>query len=340
MVSLFSLKIIDKYLHSMHTNRSGLNRLLTIGGSLVIYAAVLVFLGDYLEVSANYFIILPLIAAAFSFGLPGGIIAGALGLPLNLLIFKFTGHPEYSPSSSMIAEITGILIGAVLGYLSDYYFRLEVEIQKRREVENKLQQSVAEKEILIQEIHHRVKNNLNLVKSLIQLQINRSKNKVFREESERLINRIFSIARVHDKLYRWNTDIEPSLSEYLPELVNDIVTGLNSESVKISYAIDIPETRLSIEQATSLGLILNEVLTNTIKYSFPLVKDPELIVKVSGDAEAITIELKNNAPTFIPEENENDGLGLKIVKTLCSQIDAQYSWVPGNGTTFRLVMPV
>lgn len=340
MIERISFKPLDKFLHNLHTNRSGYNKLLTIGSCLIVYFLIIFVFGNYLKVSSNYFIILPLIAFAFSFGLPGGVVAGIAALPVNLLMFNIIGHPEYSPDSKLIAEFSGLIIGAVLGYLSDYYFDIENEIEKRRQAEELLNQSLAEKEVLIQEIHHRVKNNLNLVKSLIQLQINRSDNEVFRKESEKLINRIFAISRVHEQLYRGNKVIEPSLREYLPPLIEDVVAGLNSSNIAVSYDINIPDIHLSIEQAASLGLILNEVLTNAIKYSFPLVENPELIVRLYTSADKTIIELQNNAPTYIPEENENSGLGLKLIKTLCLQINSEYQWVPGNGTTFRLILPV
>lgn len=337
--SRFSIRKIDRFLHNLHTNRSGLNKLLTIGTSFIFYTAVILIFGNRLKVSSNYFIVIPLIAVSFSFGFKGGISAGILALPLNLFMFYILGHQEYAPESKIIAELTGIVIGTVLGYLSDYYNEIEIEITRRRIAENKLQQSIKEKEILIHEIHHRVKNNLNIVKSLIQLQLNRSEDINFKGEAEKLIKRVYSIARVHEHLYKGHKVIEPSLGEYIPTLVNDILAGLNESSLVVQYRIDIPVIKISIEQATSLGLIINEVLTNAIKYSLCLVESPRLEVVLRLDTGRIIIELINNAPTFIPRGDDYHGLGLKLIKTLSDQLDADYAYVPGNGTTFRLSMP-
>lgn len=334
-----SIKNIDKLLQHIHTRRSVKDKILTIGVSLILYAGIILLFGNVLKISSNYFVVIPLIAFAFSFGFTGGTVSGILALPLNLLMFRLLGHPEYSPESKLIAEMTGIIIGTVLGYLSDYYYEIEVEIQRRRAAEEKLTVTVHEKELLIQEIHHRVKNNLNIVKSLIQLQINRSKNQEFIMESEKLIQRIYSISRVHEQLYKGSDIAEPSIGEYIPTLVDDIMSGIDEGRVKISYSIRIPQTRISLEQATSLGLILNEVLTNAIKYSLALVESPEIEVIIYKTGHMIIIELVNNAPTFIPSTDDYKGLGIKLIKTLCSQLNADYEYLPSRGTTFRLTLP-
>ena len=335
----FSIGIIDKFLHNLHTSRSGFKKLVTIAGSLLIYAAVILIFGNFLKVSSNYFIIIPLIAFSFSFGFIGGILSGLFALPLNLLMFYLLGHSEYSPESKLIAELTGIIIGTCLGYLSDYYNEIEVEIERRRIAEERLQQSLVEKDILFHEIHHRVKNNLNIIKSLIQLQINRSENQEFINEAEKLIRRIFSIATVHEKLHRDRRIAKPVLNEYVPSLVADILSGIDDGNLAVSYRVDIPETLIDIEQATSLGLIINEVLTNAVKYSLSLVESPELEVILKSESGKIVIELVNNAPTFLPGKDDYNGLGLRLINTLCKQLDAEYAYLPGNGTTFRLVLP-
>lgn len=332
-------KNVDRFLKNLHTNRNGFNKLIIIGISLVIYTAVLLLSGKFLGVSANYFIVIPMVSVTFSFGFWGGLISGAFALPLNLLMFYLIGHPEFSPASKLIAEITGLAIGTVLGYISDYYYEIETEIERRRKAEMKLQQSLSEKEILIGEIHHRVKNNLNIVKSLIQLQLNRSESPQFIAEGEKLINRIYSIARVHDQLYKDSNSAFSMLDKYIPQLVEDILTGLGQGELEVKYFIESKDVEMNIEQASSLGLIINEVLTNAIKYSLVLVESPRLEVYLRVESGKIIIDLKNNAPTFIPEGDDYTGLGLKLIKTLCSQLHADYEYLPGGGTTFRLSLP-
>ena len=161
---------------------------------MLIYAALVWCSGSALGVSNNYFVILPLLASAFAFKLPGGIAAGALALPANLALFALMGHPEFSPASKIMAEMAGLIFGLAVGFLADYFGKVEAEIESRIATEESLRAVLAEKEILLREIHHRVRNNLNIIKSLVQLQKSRSSNPEFIEAADELIGRIFAIA--------------------------------------------------------------------------------------------------------------------------------------------------
>ena len=139
--------------------------------------------GTYLGISANYFVILPVLIVSLVCGFPGGLIAGVCALPANLFLFWLLGHAEYSPASKIIAELSGVFVGSAFGFLSDYFRKMIREMEKRKEAERELRRSLGEKEILLRELQHRVKNNLNLIKGLIQLQRNRSSDPAFREAS-------------------------------------------------------------------------------------------------------------------------------------------------------------
>jgi hypothetical protein len=111
----------------------------------LIYAAILFIFGDSLAVSSNYFVIIPLTAAALGFGHWGGLAAGLLALPLNLLLFRALGHPEFSPASKLIAEFSGVAVGLVFGFLADYFREIEREIKKRMATEEALARDLSGK---------------------------------------------------------------------------------------------------------------------------------------------------------------------------------------------------
>jgi glucose-6-phosphate-specific signal transduction histidine kinase len=192
---------------------------------LAAYAALFYFLGDRLGVSANYFVILPVLVSALCFGTVGGIVGGLLGLPANLALFALIGHLEYSPESKPIAEVSGILVGFAFGYLADFFKKLEAEIRRRRAAELRLVLALEEKELLLRELHHRVKNNLTIIKSLVQLQRNRSSDPEFLESTDQLIGRIFSISLVHDLLYRHDKPLSMDLEDYLRGIATNVVAG-------------------------------------------------------------------------------------------------------------------
>ena len=164
--------------------------------SLLLYFSIIILGGENLGISSNYFVFLPLIATSIIFGYYGGIIAGILALPVNLVLFRIIGHMEYSLDNLIITEIFGILLGTTLGYVSDFFKKMMKEMERRRVSEIALEQMVKEKEILLKEINHRVKNNLNLIKSIIQLQANRIRSKKQQAELAKLSQRVISIAMV------------------------------------------------------------------------------------------------------------------------------------------------
>jgi len=310
-----------------------------VAAALGFHIIIILSLGTHLEISGNYFVILPLVAAAFSFGFKGGLIGGILALPLNLLLFSLIGHPEYSPASKIIAQTSGIAVGSVLGYLGNYYHALELEVERRREAEKELVKALEEKEILLHEIHHRIKNNLNIINSLVQLQLNRSNNEVFIEEGEKLINRLQSISLVHNQLYNQGEPACTYLVDYLPALVDNVIHGLDEGKVRILYQMDSPGQTINADQAAPLGLIINEVLTNAIKHGLSRVESPEVLVALKEEGSLVVIEISDNAPAFVPGNREYQGLGIKLISTLSRQLEGTFEYLDRGGTVFRLAFP-
>ena len=294
---------------------------LAIGTAL--YAAVVLVLGRRLAVSSNYFIIIPVLSAALAYGLPGGIAAGFLGLPANLLLFALIGHPEFSPASKPIAELSGIVVGTASGYLAEYFSKLEAEIETRIATEEALRQALSEKELLLQELNHRVKNNLNVIKSLAQLQRNRSSDPDFLEAVDDLVGRIFSISLVHEQLHGSYTDPWLEVGNYLQALLANIVSAFpeRDPSVSITCSTSRPGMRISSDLATPLGLIVNEVTTNALRHAFT--------ETVDGTRPAIQVELLEEGEDYLLRIEDNGrgigsvdvaGLGSKIVRALCGQM--------------------
>ena len=310
-----------------------------LSAAIGIHIGIILAWGTDLEISGNYFVILPLVAAAFSFGFKGGVIGGFLALPLNLLLFHIIGHPEYSPASKFIAESSGIVVGSVLGYLGNYYHALEMEVERRRMAEKELVKTLEEKELLLHEIHHRIKNNLNIINSLVQLQLNRSDNEEFIEEGEKLMNRLHSISLVHNQLYHQGEPACTYLVDYLPALVDNVVHGLDEGSIRILYQMDAPGKTINADQAAPLGLIINEVITNAIKHGLSRVSSPEILITRKEEDSSIIIEISDNASPFIPGNREYAGLGIKLISTLTRQLGGTYEYLNRGGTVFRLSFP-
>jgi two-component sensor histidine kinase len=326
----------DRFLSRLHTALFVRHPGISLAGAIGIYAAVVLLLSDRLAVSSNYFVLIPLIAAALSYSLPGGIISGALCLPANLFLFALIGHPEYSPASKPIAELSGIFVGTCLGYLSDYFAKLEAEISLRIATEAELRQALDEKEILLQELHHRVKNNLNVIKSLVQLQKNRSTDPAFLEAADELLGRILSIALVHEQLYGSTELLVVKPASYLETLVKSVV-GNRKATVELSITPEAGNRVLPADMAAPLGLIVNEILTNATKHAFEGLGEGRIALEFRIEGPLYLLSIEDNGRGFdiahptAPEDGKTEGLGLKIIQALTSQLGGVCDFGPALG---------
>ena len=301
-----------------------------------LYAALVLVLGDRLAISSNYAVILPVLMAALCFELPGGIVAGFLGLPANLLLFAILGHPEFSPASKPIAELSGIVVGTASGYLAEYFSKLEAEIETRIATEEALREALASRELLLQELNHRVKNNLNVIKSLAQLQRNRSEDPDFLAAVDDLVGRIFSISLVHEQLYGSKAPASVDAGAYISNLAANVVSGFarRDPPVRLECSVARPGMRISADHATPLGLIANEVLTNALRHAFrdgaePGSPQPVISVRFLDEGGDYLLVIEDNGRGF--SEVDPKGLGTKIIKALCDQLGGRMKLEPCAG---------
>nr|MDA3810025.1 ATP-binding protein [Spirochaetaceae bacterium] len=334
-----NFKISDTTVIKIHDYLYTKHRYINMFFTIALYAAIIFLWGEKLTISSNYFIFLPLIVISISFGFTGGLIAGIFALPSNLFLFYLTGHPEYSPESHIIAEIFGILVGSVMGYISDFFTKMKKEIQRRMISEIALEKTIKEKEILLKEISHRVKNNLNLIKSIIQLQANRIKSIKQKEELNKLNQRIMSIAIVQDLLFAQDSLDMLDFRKYLNQLVENLLSGYIEKNISFTMILCENPIYLESKKITSIGLIVNEAITNTIKYAFKDAKRPKLTIKLTQSIASFHLSIKDNGPGY-PEEMRDSGLGLKLIKTLTKNLEGDFSVQNNNGGEMILNIPL
>jgi len=313
-------------------------RIPTVIAAAAAYAALVLCLGRALAVSANYFVIIPVIVSAVAFGFWGGLAAGVLGLPANLLLFHLLGHPEFSPASKPIAEFSGVVLGAALGYLSDLYGKLQAEIERRMRTEETLVLALEDKDVLLQEVNHRVRNNLNVIKSLIGLQAARNKDPAFQAAARQLQQRVFAIALVQEQLYGKTGISRLRPSEYVPQLVANLLKAFGAKAT-VAMSVDDGDESLSMDQATPLGLIISEVITNSMKHAAREGGESLIRVEFAREDGQWILRLADDGPGFDPAACGRAGLGLKLVETLCRQLGGSYSLNAEAGTAFAFAFP-
>lgn len=316
-------------------------RLIVWLSSIVVYVLIVICLGDILEISSNYFVVIPLITTAFTYGMLGGVISGILALPANLFLFFLIGHMEYSPESHVIAESAGIIVGATLGFLGGRFRRLETEITNRIEIEQTLRTTLQERNLLIREIHHRVKNNLSVIRGMISLQQMNSENESSRAAFGDLANRLISLSLVQDQLNE-NTHFtqEIEVGEYLTQLISNIKQSFGSMNADIHLRIADTLPRINIDRIAPLGILVNEVVTNAFKHAFPQIERPMLRMDATQQGNELVIVIADNGPGYDGRIEEGPHLGRSMIDALSAQIRGKVVFDSHHGTTVSISMPI
>lgn len=191
---------------------------------------------------------------------------------------------------------------------------------KRKHIEEQLKESLEQKEILIKEIHHRVKNNLQVIISLLRVQMSEMEDESLKEEFESSINRVNTMAVVHELMYQ-NKDFDSiDMSSYMDNLVKSLIQlySLN-QKIEIEIEIDIPEVEFTLDQSLPLALILNEIICNSFKHA--LKSGGKLYVHLTCKIDEYKLIIGDTGPGFTENEEEK-GLGLILIDILLDQLDA------------------
>ncbi|MCC6231582.1 MAG: PAS domain S-box protein [Verrucomicrobiales bacterium] len=206
------------------------------------------------------------------------------------------------------------------------WFGTSTDIDDLRRAEEQATASLQEKETLLKEIHHRVKNNMQLVSSLLQLQSDYITNpealSVFREGQ----NRVRSMALIHERLYRAGSLSQIDLAEYVRSLVNMLMPAYSVNKGKVSVNIRAARVELGIDTAVPLGLILNELISNALKHAFPADREGSITIDLVAEPDSEVSLLVGDDGVGLPsgfDWQSCTSLGLHLVKILAGQIDGQ-----------------
>lgn len=199
-----------------------------------------------------------------------------------------------------------------------------------------LQESLKEKEILLKEIHHRVKNNLAIMSGLFELQLDSTDH----EETKKVLrdsqSRLKSMALVHDKLYNTSSLTEIEMSHYIKELVNSLRDTFLGPRQDISLDFDFDDIYLDIEQAIPCGLLINEIVVNAFKHGFNKKKSGLIKVSMKKHNETAELIVADNGEG-IPEDfdiTESSSLGMMLIETFKNQLGAELEVDNTGGTKF------
>jgi PAS domain S-box-containing protein len=216
------------------------------------------------------------------------------------------------------------------------------DITERKQAQETVKASLVEKEVLLKEVHHRVKNNMQVISSLVALQADESKNAIVRDVLQNVTHRVRSMAMVHEKLYQSSDLARVEFDDYAQSLLNYLWRSCGSEASGIRLTTDLEPVSIAVNEAVPCGLILNELVSNALKHAFTGHGEGEVVVSLRSDGQGEIVLLVRDNGKGLPAgfdwtQAYSHSLGLRLVQMLAGQLHAAVEVSSGEGTEFKLI---
>ncbi len=223
-----------------------------------------------------------------------------------------------------------VIVGLLLGlFRTKQKHNIVLQAQKKT-----IEKALKDREVLLQEIHHRVKNNLQIVSSLLNLQSRQAKDHDTSEAIRQATNRVKSMALLHQNLYQ-NENLQlVNAQEYIGQLIKNLVSAYQNNTQFIEIEKNIDELHLDIDLMMPLGLILNEWLTNAFKYAFPDERKGKININCKKENKQLILQVVDNGVGF--EKKNINSFGSSLVEMLAEKLEAELTYNQEGGTKCRL----
>ena len=237
--------------------------------------------------------------------------------------------PAYTSQDLLTFSTEYLICGAGIGYLIYLFIKTSNYAEKELRIKNErlnnhydvIYKQNKQKETMLKEIHHRVKNNLQIIVSLLRLQANSKENTGELKEFNDAINRINAMSLIHEKLYQSDMLTDFDLHKYLSSLAENIVDGFGSQDIDVK--IEVNTSNLSSKTIVPLALLFNELLTNSIKHAFSGTNKAKIIVNVNDAKDnEFTVHYEDNGTW---KSSDTESFGLSLIETMAEQLEGTYS---------------
>lgn len=214
------------------------------------------------------------------------------------------------------------------------------DITERRQAEDKIKASLLEKETLLKEIHHRVKNNLQIISSLLRLQSRQILDGQALEAFNESQNRVQAMALIHEKLYQSSSLAQIDCQEYITTLVQELFRSYQAYKQSITFVVKVNQSSFSIAIATPLGLIINELVSNSLKYAFTKMVSGQIYIGLQELNQGLFALIISDNGKGLPKSldfRKTKTLGLQLVCRLTKQLNGIIELDQSQGTAFKIV---
>ncbi len=231
-----------------------------------------------------------------------------------------------------------LIIAFIIGYALNQNQKKNVLLRKQKSI---IESQLRDKELLMSEIHHRVKNNLQIISGLLNLQSRHIADPNALQAVREGRNRVKSIALIHQQLYQRESLTAINLNDYLKDLLQSIQQSFKDSGKSITHELKCPDTELDVEVAVPIGLIINELVTNSYKYAFSNRSHGQVVVTILVQEAAMTVVVYDNGiglPLDFDWQNQKS-FGLKMIGTLINKLKATLDMDSSNGTRVNIYIP-
>jgi two-component sensor histidine kinase len=245
-------------------------------------------------------------------------------------IFKWF-QTDLPPETIATVRTINISLSSFLTLVVTY-----IIIRQNLKQELELTALIRQKETLLAEVNHRVKNNMNVITSLLNLKKELCLTNEALEALEDSKNRIYSMALIHQKVYLGNSINDVNFQEHISELAGELVSSYSAEE-DVKLNINVDDCCLGLDAAIPCSLVINEVITNSLKHALTGNNVLELNVTMKKTANEIEMAISDNGPGLTDYDKMNkDTLGMTLIDLLCGQLDARYNFTNHNGLVFNM----
>lgn len=217
------------------------------------------------------------------------------------------------------------------------------DITERRLAESQIMAALREKEVLLREIHHRVKNNLQVISSMYSLQAAHIEDEKLHEIFRESQNRIRSMSLIHDKLYQSKNLAEINVAGYIASLVGDLCVSYGVDNSRLRIEHSVADVELTLDAIIPCGLIINELVSNAIKHAFPSGREGLISIRFTRDGDACVLSVKDDGAGFpgpADRFEERASMGLQLVLILVDQLEGTITLNKDRGTEFIITFEI
>jgi len=222
------------------------------------------------------------------------------------------------------------------------YEQAQQEISERKRAEETTKASLAEKEVLLKEIHHRVKNNLQVISSLLYLQSKRIGDPETLDMFQDSQHRVRSMALVHERLYQTEDLAQVNAAEYIQTLASYLFRSYQVRTGQIRLEVNVGDVALGIDTAVPCGLLINELVSNSLKHAFPNGREGMIFVDLNLTSDGNYLLAVSDDGVGLPDDSDpadNKSLGLQLVNALVGQLEGTIDLDTSKGTRFEILFP-